>query len=239
MLKGTQRFTRATRLCLLSWAASGVELVSLRGWNHGFSRISRLAGIKSQLEDLAMFLRRYADTIEASPERLQQIETRLALLERLKRKYGPTLADAMARRDRLRREIDDLEGSEERLADLQRRYTRPGTPIWAPRMGWRLRVAVSRPISRGELETLLGELAMERTQVEMRFNAEPLAEPAWTASGIDEAELYVSPNQGEELRPFDPGGLGRELSRIMLAIKTLTATHRHGFTRSGRTIARG
>ena len=66
--------------------------------------------IKSQLEDLAMFLRRYADTIEASPERLQQIETRLALLERLKRKYGPTLADAMDRRDRLRREIDDLEG---------------------------------------------------------------------------------------------------------------------------------
>lgn len=186
--------------------------------------------IKSQLEDLAMFLRRYADTIEASPERLQQIETRLALLERLKRKYGPTLADAMDRRDRLRREIDDLGGSEERLADLQRRYTEARDAYLSAAHGLAAaRRRVAADFTR-RVETLLGELAMERTQVEMRFNAEPLAEPAWTASGIDEAELYVSPNQGEELRPLARVVSGGELSRIMLAIKTLTATHRHGFT---------
>jgi DNA repair protein RecN (Recombination protein N) len=80
------------------------------------------------------------------------------------------------------------------------------------------------------MEMLLGELAMERTRVEMRFNTEPRAESAWTASGIDEAELYVSPNQGEELRPLARVVSGGELSRIMLAIKTLTATNRHGFT---------
>ena len=56
-------------------------------------------GIKSQLEDLALFLRRYADGIEASPARLQQLEERLALLERLKRKYGPTLAACIGKRD--------------------------------------------------------------------------------------------------------------------------------------------
>ncbi len=56
-------------------------------------------GIKSQLEDLALFLRRYADGIEASPARLQQVEDRLALLERLKRKYGPTLRDVIAKRE--------------------------------------------------------------------------------------------------------------------------------------------
>ena len=61
-------------------------------------------GIKSQLDDLALFLRRYADGIEASPAKLQQVEDRLALLERLKRKYGPTLDDAIARRDALRDE---------------------------------------------------------------------------------------------------------------------------------------
>ena len=79
-------------------------------------------GIKSQLEDLAMFLRRYADSIEASPARLQQIEERLALLERLKRKYGPTLADVIAKRDALRRELDDLEHSDERLGELEREH---------------------------------------------------------------------------------------------------------------------
>ncbi|PYR54889.1 MAG: DNA repair protein RecN, partial [Acidobacteria bacterium] len=77
-------------------------------------------GIKSQLEDLALFLRRYADGIEASPARLQQVEERLALLERLKRKYGPTLADVVARRDALRRELSDLEGGDERVAQLER-----------------------------------------------------------------------------------------------------------------------
>ena len=65
-------------------------------------------GIKSQLEDLALFLRHYADGIEASPARLQQVEERLALLERLKRKYGPTLADVIARRDARQGELDDL-----------------------------------------------------------------------------------------------------------------------------------
>src|SRR2546422_180787 len=69
--------------------------------------------IKSQLEDLAVFLRGYAAGIEASPARLQQIEERLALLERLKRKHGPTLADVIDRRDALRRELADLEGGDD------------------------------------------------------------------------------------------------------------------------------
>ncbi len=77
-------------------------------------------GIKSQLEDLALFLRRYADGIEASPARLQQVEERLALFDRLKRKYGPTLAECIARRDALRRELADLEGGDERLSELGR-----------------------------------------------------------------------------------------------------------------------
>src|SRR5206468_8086716 len=79
-------------------------------------------GIKSQLEDLASFLRRYGDSIEASPARLQQVEERLALLERLKRKYGPTLADVIAKRNVLRRELTELGEGEDRLAELERAY---------------------------------------------------------------------------------------------------------------------
>src|SRR5204863_4250490 len=79
-------------------------------------------GIKSQLEDLAMFLRRYAAGIDASPAQLQQIEERLALLERLKRKHGPTLADVIARHEALRRERADLEGGDDRLAELERAF---------------------------------------------------------------------------------------------------------------------
>ena len=64
---------------------------------------------------------------------------------------------------------------------------------------------------------------MERTQFEVRFNAEPLPEPAWTARGVDAVEFFVSPNPGEELRPLARIVSGGELSRIMLAVKTLTA----------------
>jgi DNA repair protein RecN (Recombination protein N) len=85
----------------------------------------------------------------------------------------------------------------------------------------------------GELEGLVAELAMERTRFEVRFNGTPLPEAQWSAEGIDVAELFVSPNPGEELRPLARIVSGGELSRIMLALKTLTATSHLGFGEAG------
>lgn len=188
--------------------------------------------IKAQLEDLAHFLRRYAAGIEASPARLHEVEERLALLERLKRKYGPTLADVLQKRETLRRELADLEHSDERIAALERQvaaardaYRNAARDL----SGARRQVAVE--FAR-RLERQLAELAMERTRFEVRF-ADPLPEERWTADGIDEAEFYVSPNPGEDLRPLARIVSGGELSRIMLAIKTLAAASRRGFTDAG------
>ena len=185
-------------------------------------------GIKSQLEDLATFLRRYADGIEASPARLQQVEERLALLERLKRKHGPALADVIARHESLRRERHDLEGGDERIAELEREAAASRAAYLAQAQALsteRRRVAGELAM---QLQTVLGDLAMEDTRFEVRF-AEPLAERDWSARGIDAAEFFVSPNPGEDLRPLARIVSGGELSRIMLAIKTLTAASRHGF----------
>jgi len=186
-------------------------------------------GIKSQLEDLAFFLRRYADTIESSPARLQQVEERLALLERLKRKHGPELADVIGKRDALKRELTDLERGDERLSELERthRTAREHFMKAAEALGHARRRA--GPAFARSLEQLLAELAMDSTRFEMRF-AEALPEAAWSAHGIDQAEFFVSPNPGEDLRPLARIVSGGELSRIMLAIKTLTATSRHGFS---------
>jgi DNA repair protein RecN (Recombination protein N) len=186
-------------------------------------------GIKSQLEDLAMFVRRYADTIEASPARLQQTEERLALLERLKRKHGPTLADVIGKREALQRELADLQRGDERIAELDAEHAAARTKyLDAARVlsTERRRVAVAFGAA---LEGLLCDLAMEQTRFEVRFGA-TLPEAAWTASGIDAAEFFVSPNPGEDLRPLARIVSGGELSRLMLAIKTLTATSRHGFS---------
>jgi DNA repair protein RecN (Recombination protein N) len=186
-------------------------------------------GIKSQLEDLAGFLRSYAAGIEASPARLQTVEERLALLERLKRKHGPTLADVVARRDALRRELSDLAGGEDRIAELEREAAAARARfVDAAGVLSKERRRVAKTLSQ-RLEALLAELAMDRTRFDVRFT-DAVAPTAWSARGIDAAEFFVSPNPGEDLRPLARIVSGGELSRIMLAIKTLTATSRLGFS---------
>ncbi len=186
--------------------------------------------IKSQLEDLALQLRRYADGIDASPARLQAVEERLALLERLKRKYGPTLAEVIARREDLARELADLDRGDARITDLTRAHdvARASYVEAASSLSAR-RHETATQFARA-LERLVAELAMDGTRFDVRFNRDPLAESAWSATGFDVAEFYVSPNPGEDLRPLARTASGGELSRIMLAVKTLTAASRHGFS---------
>jgi len=236
---------RVERLCTECYASlyegDGAALADLGGvWR----RVAELAtldpqfqpyleardAIKAQLEDLALFLRRYADAVAASPARLQQVEDRLALLERLKRKYGPTLGDVVARRDALRRDLAELEHAGERIAQLDREQAVARDRYLAAAGALALaRRRVAADFSR-QVEGLLGELAMEQTRFEVRFGAAPLEAEAWTAEGIDQVEFFVSANPGEDLRPLARIVSGGELSRIMLAIKTLTATSRGGFT---------
>jgi DNA repair protein RecN (Recombination protein N) len=236
---------RVERLCAESYASLyESDDALLAGLGAVWRRVAELAeldpqfkpfldardGIKSQLEDLAGFLRKYADSIEASPERLQQIEERLALLERLKRKYGPTLADVIARRDALKRELADLSRGDERIAELEREAAaaRSAFLVAAEKLS-KERRRIAKGFA-GQLESLVAELAMERTRFDIRFGDGPLPESAWSARGIDAAEFFISANLGEHLRPLARIVSGGELSRIMLAIKTLTATTRHGFS---------
>ena len=179
-------------------------------------------GIKSELEDLAYFLRSYSAAVDASPARLQQVEDRLALLERLKRKYGPTLQEVIDRGASLTRERDLLAGAGERAEDLQSALATASDQY----------LGVARDLSekrrraaRGfatELESLLADLAMARTRFEVRFNPGELPAEAWSERGVDEAEFFVSPNPGEDLRPLARIVSGGELSRVMLALKTLS-----------------
>src|SRR5258706_5207544 len=186
--------------------------------------------IKSQLEDLAVFLRSYAEGIEASPAKLQQVEERLALIERIKRKHGPSLADAIARRDALRRELTDLERGDDRIAELEREFsTARSAYLAAAEKLSNERRKLAKAFAR-ELVALLSELAMDQTRFEVRFGDALSPESAWTSGGTDAAEFFVSPNPGEDLRPLARIVSGGELSRVMLAIKTLMATSRHGFS---------
>ena len=236
---------RVERLCTESYTSLyESDQAILAGLGHVWRRVAELAtldpqflpyleardGIKGQLEDLALFLRRYVDGIEASPARLQQVEERLALLERLKRKHGPALADVVARRDALRRELSDLTRGDERIAELDAecRAAKAAYVAAAEALARARRQAAASFAT--HLVALLAELAMEQTRFEVRFNDAPLLESNWTARGYDAAEFFLSPNPGEDLRPLARIVSGGELSRVMLALKTLTATRRFGFT---------
>jgi DNA repair protein RecN (Recombination protein N) len=185
--------------------------------------------VKSQLEDLAFFLRSYSQSIDASPARLQEIEDRLALLERLKKKHGPTLADVIARRDQLTRELHDHEHATERAAELDSalQQARSAYERIAGELSTRRRTSATNFAH--AIEKALGDLAMARTRCEVRF-ADSMGEAAWTERGMDEAEFYISPNPGEELKPLAKIASGGELSRIMLALKTLASTDAPGKT---------
>jgi DNA repair protein RecN (Recombination protein N) len=185
--------------------------------------------VKAQLEDLAYFLRSYAAQIDASPARLQEVEDRLAVLERLKKRHGPTLDDVLATAAGLERELDGIQNAEARASELeaeldavQRDYAQVAGRLSG------IRRAAAVDFSR-RLETSLADLAMARTRCEVRFQPDR-GEASWTERGSDEAEFYISPNPGEELRPLARIASGGELSRVMLALKTLASTDAPGKT---------
>jgi DNA repair protein RecN (Recombination protein N) len=185
--------------------------------------------VKSQLEDLAYFLRSYASAIDASPGKLQEVEDRLSVLERLKKKHGPALADVIDTAGALRRELDAFAGADERAAAVE-------TELSAARRDYRClaeRLSNERRTSAVDfarrLEASLGDLAMTQTRCEVRF-VEQSGEEAWSERGMDEAEFYISPNPGEDLRPLARIASGGELSRVMLALKTLASTDAPGKT---------
>lgn len=185
--------------------------------------------IKPQLEDLAFLLRSYTAEIDASPERLQEVEDRLAALERLKRKYGPTLADVLAKQQALGRERDLMEHSADRAAALESALSQARSQFLAA--ATTLSNARRQHAERfcRAIEKALAELAMPRTRCELRLTTEE-AEDAWSERGIDTGEFYLSPNPGEEPRPLARIASGGELSRVMLALKTLAATDAPGKT---------
>ncbi len=225
------------RLCGESYAELYEnESAALTTLGHIWKRVSELAaidprfapylqardGIKAQLEDLAFTLRESAEGIDASPGRLQQVEDRLALIERLKRKHGGTLEDAIAHRDRLAAEHKALTGGQSSLAEIEQQLASAGRVF----LDQALKLSAKRQAAAGRfaraIEGELAELAMEQTRFEVRLVTSE-SEGQWTEAGIDAGEFYLSPNVGEELRPLAKIVSGGELSRIMLALKTLSA----------------
>jgi DNA repair protein RecN (Recombination protein N) len=180
--------------------------------------VAALDSARINIEDVGATLRDYAGGIQSSPEHLAEIEDRLAALDRLKRKYGPTLDDVIAFRADVSRKLSEMENKDETLKRLR------GELAEAARLYLQLAGALSkrRREAAARLERMVeaevSDLAMKaQFQVELSAGDE---EGNWTASGFDRVAYLISTNRGEPLRPLEHIASGGELSRVMLALKT-------------------
>ena len=246
------RQANAGRLASLSSEAYGLlyddESAALARLGQVFKRVEELAAIDAEfgpflaakadclppLEDLARVLRDYRERLEVSPGRLDEIESRLAILERLKKKYGSSVEEVLAFGARCRGELEALNSPEREEQRLEERRERASAAyLELARALSKRRRTVARELVR-RVQAELAELAMEKTRFEVLFtpaDAESVSDAsAWTEQGLERAEFLLSPNPGEDLRPLVRIASGGELSRLMLALKSVVRSDRAGLT---------
>ena len=167
------------------------------------------------VEEAAWNLRDYLGKLEGDPARLEDVESRLDVLDRLKRKYGGNLDEVLKFLADVKRQVDEVENATEYREALEKEAARLAQEYERLAQGLsRTRKEAAEKLS-SEVESELRSLAMGGTQFRVSVKAAD-----WSANGMDEIEFLVSPNRGEELRPMGKIASGGELSRISLAMKT-------------------
>lgn len=175
-----------------------------------------LENARSIVDDVAFDLRAYLESVEANPERQEEVEERLALLEKLKRKYGPSLGQVLDYAASSEKELAALDRSDSEIERLQRELD-AATANYAERSA---ELSRRRKRAAGDLsirtESELRELALGGA----RFSIDFQRARSWGANGVDKVALVFSANPGQELAPIGQVASGGELSRVALALKT-------------------
>lgn len=166
-------------------------------------------------QDVSWSLRDYLSRVEANPARLEEIELRLAAVQKLKRKYGASIEEILAFGEDVARRIGEVENAGATLEALRKEHQHLASEYEkvAADLNCRRMAAAAELAQRVEAE--LKPLAMERAIFAVRIEPGP-----WTATGADRVEFLVSANRGEEPKPIGGIASGGELSRIALALKT-------------------
>jgi DNA repair protein RecN (Recombination protein N) len=171
------------------------------------------------LADVGRSIGTYATSVDHDPERMGEVRERLDKLFRLKRKYGPELADVLATAQRVRTELADLDDAHHDLEDLRARIDAGGLRLSeaAGRLSEKRRVAA---VSLGEaVAAVLPELGLKGARFEVTLTAHDTV----SAAGAEGVEFLVSPNPGFDPMPLARIASGGELSRVMLALKSILA----------------
>jgi DNA repair protein RecN (Recombination protein N) len=176
-----------------------------------------LESARITVEDIGTTLRDYAEGIEASPEKLADVEDRLALLDRLKRKYGHTLDEVIAFGEDLRQKLNEIENKDELLKELRANLKKAAEQyLTTARTASKKRYETARKLEK-TVEAEINDLAMKaKFAIEVSGSDE---EQGWSPSGFDHVAYMIATNPGQPMLPIEKIASGGELSRVMLALK--------------------
>ncbi len=179
--------------------------------------LAALETARISVEDVGATVRDYAGGIHASPEHLAEVEDRLAMLDRLKRKYGPSLDDVIQFGAEVGRKLSEVENKDEILRDLRAELAKAGAQyLREARAFSERRQEAARKLEK-LVETEINDLAMKSVfRIEVATSEQ---EGNWTGTGIDEVLYKIATNPGEPMRQLEHIASGGELSRVMLALK--------------------
>lgn len=200
-------------------------LNDLTGFDKTFDEYAKTSAESSIfIRELSDFLIGYQDRDLASPENLEQVENRLSQIEQLKRKYGNSIEDVLAFLEKARKEHELLSDSRNKLEQISRevqeqydQYLETAQKLSA------LRRKHAKELE-GRLEEEIAQLGMKKAKIHIRIESQsPDMEDSehLKDSGIDDVEVLISPNPGETPKPLRRIASGGELSRIMLALKSI------------------
>jgi DNA repair protein RecN (Recombination protein N) len=198
--------------------AAGRNLEELGRFDSRFTESAQqIESARATIGDVSTTLRDYAEGINASPERLAEIEDRLALLDRLKRKYGKTVADVIALGEEVTRKLAEVEDRDEILKSLRKSLDEASKAYCAAALSLtndrKAAAAKLAKLAEAQINSLAMKVKFE-VAVEGRED-----ESAWTSHGCDDVEYRIATNAGEPLKPLHEIASGGEMSRVMLALK--------------------
>ncbi len=176
------------------------------------------------IQEFSDFLLKFQEKQETAPEKLEELEERLSLIEKLKRKYGSNVDEILTYLEKAKQEYEELSTSQEKLADLEKEIEKVFSQykILAEKLSQTRKKSAT--LLEKNVEKEISLLGMKKARFKIRIESFPPSPDSMEKvkeSGTEEVEFLISPNPGEEMRPLRKIASGGELSRVMLALKTI------------------
>ena len=178
----------------------------------------KVADLMYQVQDVAEIAREVRDDLAYSADELEQIESRLDVIHKLRRKYGTTCADILEYLEKAKKELDEIEFADDHMDRLKKKLAQAEKLAWDAALKLRENRKATSEILSARILTELAQLDMPKVQFACQFTELDL-----TAGGADAVAFYMSANIGEALKPMSKVASGGELARIMLAMKNVLA----------------